>query len=301
MTRDDRPLLRLAHSPDPDDAFMWWPLFAIDGQPPRLHTGRFRFEQVTADIQTLNEWSQREGESSLEITAISAAQYPFVQQQYAVTCCGASMGEDYGPKFVAGSARSIDELLQGDPVIAIPGERTSAFATLCMMLKGRRFRHTVVPFEAIADRVAEGAYEAGVIIHEGQLTYAGQGLHLIADLGQWWWQQTRLPLPLGLNVVRRDLARLHGSGTLAEITSLLMCSIRYALDHRAESIDYALRFARNMPAALADRFISMYVNDFTMDLGEVGSQALQRFLGAAHEAGAVPETGNLDVIRPSRS
>ena len=189
MSPSPKALLRLAHSPDPDDAFMWWPLFERNGRPPALDTGRFRFVGATADIETLN---QRSEAGDFEITAISCAQYPRVKDRYALTACGASMGEQYGPKLVSGDRLSVDDLNRSDVTIAIPGARTSAFITTCMRLGTTKFRHQVVPFETIIDRVADGTFAAGLIIHEGQLTYETAGLHLIEDLGAWWWREHQL-------------------------------------------------------------------------------------------------------------
>jgi 1,4-dihydroxy-6-naphthoate synthase len=318
-----RHVLRLAHSPDPDDAFMWWPLFARD-EEPRIDTGRFRFEQVTADIETLNrlaETSKRPNVQTsketqpdshpihldvstfggldvcpLEITAISCAQYPHVQDRYVLTACGSSMGEQYGPKLVSRSPMRITDLKRDDVVVAVPGTRTSAFTALSIMLRKNSFRHAVVPFEQIIDRVAAGEFSAGLIIHEGQLTFANRGLHLIEDLGAWWWREHGLPLPLGVNVVRRDLEQLHGPGTLAEITDFLLQSVEYAMAHREESIRYALGFARDMKASQAAEFIDLYVNKLTLDFGDVGRRAVEAFLRKAHEDGLAPAVKSIDFV-----
>jgi 1,4-dihydroxy-6-naphthoate synthase len=314
MNADPRPVLRLGHSPDPDDAFMWWPLFEIDGRPPRIDTGRFRFTGLTADIETLNQQSASSGQRAaassrrsvssgqqfapgppLEITAISCAHYPYVQDRYAITTCGASMGEKYGPKLVGRGIGSLDDLREmirrGGAMVAVPGRRTSAFAAFMMLCRDHGMpdvSYEVVPFDEIIHRVATGDFAAGLVIHEGQLTYAESGLMLLADLGEWWWERERLPMPLGLNVVRRDLEEAHGEGTLVEIASILSRSIDHALAHRDDSLDYALQFARGLRRKLADAFIAMYVNEWTVDVGETGQKAVRRFLERAHEAGIVP-------------
>ncbi len=285
---ESRPLLRIGHSPDPDDAFMWFPLTGIDGGPPLIDTGRFRFEAVQQDIETLN---QRSEIGDLEITAISMAQFPFVAQTYALTCCGASLGNGYGPKIVAKQPVSDVASFLRDPTtqIAIPGKRTSARLATALMIGTTAFNAIEIPFEEIIDAVAAGTCDAGVVIHEGQLTYAHAGLTLLTDLGEWWMNETNLPLPLGANTIRRDLETIHGPGTLEEITSLLFQSISYALDHRDEAIDYALRFGRGVDRALADEFVTMYVNTQTLHLGERGQQGVRRFLTDAGDAGFVPD------------
>lgn len=339
MPLRDRPILSLGHSPDPDDAFMWWPLFELDGQPPRLETGRFRFRQVAADIETLNRWSEtamndvrnravsrehpaasppaepwadgldarsdgkpfapaiaREIPLPLDITAISCAQYPAVQDRYALTACGASMGERYGPKLVARKHMSIDELRATGVVIAVPGTRTSAFAALSILLGKDAFRYRVIPFEQIIERVAQGEFDAGLIIHEGQLNFAAAGLNLIEDLGAWWWRRSGLPLPLGVNMIRRDLEVLHGPGTLREVTQTLLASVNFALEHREQSVEYALKFARGMDEALANHFIELYVNTWTLDFGETGRRAVSVFLNETHRAGLTAPLRHLDFV-----
>jgi 1,4-dihydroxy-6-naphthoate synthase len=290
---DDRQTLRLAHSPDPDDAFMWWPLLELDGRSPRIDTGRFRFEAVTADIETLN---LRSHDGVYEITAMSCAQYPHVQEKYAITACGASLGDRYGPKLIAREPTTIDELRSRDVLIAVPGERTSAFGVTTLMLGRDGFRHAVVPFEAIIERVAAGEFDAGLVIHEGQLTFEQAGLHLVVDVGAWWAEQFDLPLPLGVNAIRRDLNESFGPGTMDEVTVLLRQSVEFALAHRAESIDYALGFARDMGADLADEFVAMYVNTWTLDFGEQGRAAVERFLAELHAAGLTPSIGQIEFV-----
>lgn len=306
---DTRPVLRLGHSPDPDDAFMWWPLLEIEGfsPRPRVDTGQFRLVSVAEDIEGLNQRSEGRGQKSedrrtnadrgpLEITAMSCAQYPFVQDRYVLTACGSSMGEHYGPKLVSRQPMNLEDLTRDDDVIAVPGERTSAFAMTCLMLGKNAFRHQVVPFEQIIDRVAAGEFAAGLIIHEGQLTYQSAGLRLIEDVGRWWTARTGLPMPLGVNAIRRDLEDRYGRGTLQEVTNILRRSVDYALAHRAESIAYALRFGRGLSSALADEFIAMYVNKWTLDFGPRGKEAVRRFFDDGHRAGLFPEVGEIDFI-----
>jgi 1,4-dihydroxy-6-naphthoate synthase len=290
---DSRPVLRLGHSPDPDDAFMWWPLLDLDGGGARVETGRFRFETVAEDIEALNRRSER---ADLEITAMSCAQYPFVQGRYALTACGASLGDGYGPKLVARRRMSPEDMRDRDVVVAVPGERTSAFGALCLMLGRGAFRHVVVPFDEIIERVSSGEMDAGLVIHEGQLTFQHAGLRLVADVGAWWRTRSGLPMPLGVNAVRRDLDDVHGPGALGEVTGILRRSLEHALAHRAESIRYALAFARDMGEDLADEFIDLYVNHWTLDFGPEGRRAVAVFLRELHEAGLVPAPTNVDFI-----
>ncbi len=294
---DSRPILKLGHSPDPDDAFMWWPLFSLEGKPSALDTGRFRFEPVMEDIETLN---QRSHEADLEITAMSAAQYPWVQDRYAITSCGASVGDGYGPKVVSvDPAFTLESLKEPEVVLAIPGERTTAFSILSLVLGGGDFRYEVVPFDEIIPRLLKGEFAAGLIIHEGQLTYGEAGLHRLLDLGVWWKEQTGFLLPLGVNTVRRDLEEIHGEGTLEEISTLLHASVTYALANREASIAYATQFARDMGSDLADQFIEMYVNQWTLDFGDAGREALARFYDTVSEAGLCPACGTLDLVSPA--
>ena len=293
-TSDDRPVLRLGHSPDPDDAFMWFPITGIAGAPPALDTGRFRFQPVQQDIETLNRRSDR---AELEITAISVAQYPHVSDRYTFTSCGSSMGDGYGPKLVAREPISLDAIRDGRATLAIPGRRTSAWlATGLMLGDASQVRATEVPFDQIIEAAAGGEFDAGLVIHEGQLTFQNHGLVLLADLGAWWTGRTGLPLPLGGNVIRRDLEAQYGPGTLGEVTATLLRSLQFALQHRQEAIDYALNYARGMDRALADRFVAMYVNTHTLDFGPTGREAVRRFLWEAREAGLVPESAAADFV-----
>lgn len=294
MATDDRPILRLAHSPDPDDAFMWWPLFELGGKPAALDTGRFRYEPVLSDIESLNQRAVSAGD--LEITAMSCAQYPHVSRRYAITACGSSMGTDYGPKLVARQPMTLEQLRKANAHVAIPGERTSAFAVLTMMLGRGNFRHKAIEFKRIIEAVAGGEFDVGLVIHEGQLTFGDAGLHLIDDVGRWWSQQEGLPMPLGINCVRTDLDSMYGQGTLAEIAAKLLESVRYALEHREASIAYAMQYARDMTSDLADQFVALYVNDWTLDFGDVGRLAVQRFLQRCHEAGLTPDVGEVDFV-----
>jgi 1,4-dihydroxy-6-naphthoate synthase len=291
-------LLRIGHSPDPDDAFMWWPLAPGDGQPPRIDTGRFRFQPVLADIETLNHQAET---GELEITAMSCAQYPHVQDRYAITSCGCSMGERFGPKLVAKPGVRIQDLAAPDKglVIAVPGERTSAFAAMSLMLGKGRFRHAVAPFERIIELVATGSFPAGLVIHEGQLTFQDQGLELLADMGAWWWERSQMPMPLGINAVRRDLDEQFGSGAMREITEILLASVNHALAHREEALRYALGYARGLKFQLADQFVAMYVNRWSIDFGVVGEAAVRRFLGELAGAGLVPAVDSLEFVRPA--
>jgi 5,8-dihydroxy-2-naphthoate synthase len=266
-------LIRVGHSPDPDDAFMFYAL-AHD----KLDTGPLQFRHELQDIETLNRRALR---GELEVTAVSIHAYAHLLDKYALLPSGCSMGDKYGPMVVAKRPMSIDELKTRR--IAVPGTLTTAFLTLRLLL-GSEFVYEVVPFDQIIPAVAAGTFEAGLIIHEGQLTFQNQGLHLIVDLGVWWQQRTGLPLPLGGNVVRRDL----GEETMRLISKLLKQSIQYALDHRQDALHYALKYARDMDIALADKFVGMYVNEWTLDYGARGRAAVRRLLEEAHRAGVLP-------------
>lgn len=274
--------LLLGHSPDPDDAFMFYGLARN-----RIPTGRWRFRHVLQDIQTLNERAKR---GELHITAISIHAYPHVADKYALLNCGASMGDGYGPLVVARQPATI-ESLRGKR-IAIPGEMTTAFLALNLLLGKGTFAHEVIMFDRILDHVAAGRADAGLIIHEGQLTYKKQRLHNVVDLGIWWQVETGLPLPLGGNAIRRDL----GAYAMKEIAVILRRSIAYSLEHRAEAVDHALQYARDMGRDLADAFVGMYVNQWTLDYGERGRLAIRELLGRAHAAGLVPDPGEIDFV-----
>lgn len=282
--QQDTRTLRLGHSPDPDDAFMFYALAR-----EKLDTGRWRFEHVLQDIQTL---SKRAINGELEITAISIATYPLVAAKYALTSCGASMGDGYGPMLVAREAMSLEQL-RGKH-IAVPGVLTSAFlaAQLCLGKAGEAFEYEVVMFDQIPRFVLDGKADAGLLIHEGQLTYRDTGLHLIVDLGAWWKARTGLPLPLGGNCIRKDL----GPEAMQEVTDILKRSIQYSLDHRAEAVEHALPFGRDLNRKLADEFVGMYVNDWTLDYGDRGREAIRRFLGEGAEKGYVPPAKSLEFV-----
>lgn len=275
---DSRRLIRVGHSPDADDAFMFFAL-AKD----KIDTGPYRFEHNLVDIETLN---RRAFSGDLELTAVSIHAYAYVWGRYVLCPCGASMGDRYGPMVVAREKMTVDSLR--DRVIAVPGRLTSAFLALGLAI-GREFRHLVVPFDRILEAVVAGGYEgqavdAGLIIHEGQLTYGEHRLELVLDTGEWWYEQTGLPLPLGANVLRKDL----GPETIVDVNRLLKASIQYGLEHRAEALDYALSFGRGLDRAKADEFVGMYVNDWTLDFGPRGRQAVTEFLARGHAAGIIP-------------
>ena len=275
-----RVLIRLGHSPDPDDAFMFWALAA-----DRVDTRGFEFEHVLRDIQTLNEWAL---DGRLETTAISLHAYPYVQDRYLVLPHGASMGSGYGPVVVARKALTREQLQSVE--IAVPGRMTTAFLVLRLFLGDFRFRE--VPFDRILDEVKSGRADAGLLIHEGQLTYEAEGLEKAVDLGEWWLLETGLPLPLGINVARRDL----GSEALHDLSEVLRESILAGLEHRAEAMEYALGFGRGLDTELADRFVGMYVNDFTCDYGEEGRAAVAELLRRGEELAAFPARVQLDFV-----
>lgn len=265
-------LITVGHSPDPDDAFMFYAL-AHD----KLDTGNLQFRHELQDIETLNRRALR---GELDVTAVSIHAYSQLLDKYALLPSGCSMGDQYGPMVVARRPLTREQLR--DVTIAIPGTLTTAFLALKLYLP-ESFRYEILPFDEIIPAVAEGKYDAGLIIHEGQLTFQNQGLHLVVDLGVWWQQQTGLPLPLGGNVVRRDL----GPVVISQISRLLKESIRYALDHRQDALSYALDYARDMDRGLADRFVGMYVNEWTLDYGPRGREAVKRLLDEGHKAGII--------------
>ncbi len=275
----ERPLIRLGHSPDPDDAFMFWAIAA-----GVVDTRGFRFEQVLQDIQTLNEWAR---DGRLEVTAISLHNYPFVQDTYALLPHGASIGAGYGPVVVAAKELSLDELREVE--VVVPGTMTTAFLATRLALGDFRWRE--LPFDRILDEVSSGKAAAGVVIHEGQLTYADAGLHKALDLGEWWLLETGLPLPLGVNVARRDLGE-H----LPDLSAVLLESIQAGLENRREAMRYAQRFGRGIGLDVADRFVGMYVNELTCDFGDEGRKAVVELLRRGDEIGAFPEPVRLDYV-----
>lgn len=274
-----RQTIRVGHSPDPDDAFMFHAL--TNGC---VDTGRYRFTHELVDIETLN---QRAFQGELELTALSIHAYAYLHNKYTLCSCGASMGDGYGPMVVAREPCSVEDLAQ--QVIAVPGKLTSAFLALRLCL-GHEFSYVLVPFDEIISAVQQGEYQgrviaAGLIIHEGQLTYSDSKLHLIVDLGVWWKNLTGLPLPLGANGIRKDL----GKSTIAEVQRLLSDSIKYGLSHRQEALDYALQYGRDLDRSKADQFVGMYVNDWTLDFGSRGREAVKKFLAMGYEQGILPE------------
>jgi 1,4-dihydroxy-6-naphthoate synthase len=273
--------IKVGHSPDPDDAFMFYAL-AKD----KIDTGNYRFTHELQDIESLN---RRAFSGELELTAVSLHGYAYLSDKYALCSCGASMGDNYGPMVVAREAWSVDDLR--GKTIAVPGTYTSAFLALKLVL-GDDFEHEIHPFDEILNVVEQGKTDAGLIIHEGQLTYANQGLKLIVDLGEWWHEETGLPLPLGANAIRRDL----GEQAMEEVTALLKQSIQFGLDHREEALAYALQFGRDLDNKKADKFVGMYVNDWTLDFGEAGRESVKLFLDRGYDAGIIPHQVKLDFI-----
>jgi len=265
--------IRLAHSPDADDAFMFYALAA-----GKIDTGAYRFEHVLADIQTLNDHARR---GTYEVTALSAHAYAHARDGYAITRCGGSFGDGYGPVLVARGPMSTDELARA--VVAVPGATTSAALALKLFCPTATAR--VMEFDRILEAVAAGDVPCGLIIHEGQVTYAQQGLCGVTDLGAWWRNRTGLPLPLGVNAVRRDLS----GDDRSRLTEILHRSIAYGLAHREEALTYALPFARDVAPPLTDRFVGMYVNDTTLDMGPRGRRAVEEFLRQGHQAGIIPD------------
>jgi 1,4-dihydroxy-6-naphthoate synthase len=278
MHPEESTTIRVGHSPDSDDAFMFYAL-----THDRIDTGGLKFVHQLQDIETLN---QRALKGELEVSAVSIHAFAYLAVRYALLSSGASMGERYGPTLITREPRTLEEL-RGQ-TIAVPGKLTSAYLTLQLCL-GKDVPVTLLPFDQILPAVAAGRVAAGLLIHEGQLYYRDKGMHKVLDLGEWWFEQTGLPLPLGGNVVRKDL----GEARVRQIDGLLKESIRYALEHRQEALEYALRYARDLDPALADRFVGMYVNERTVDYGPEGRKAVRQLLGKAVEAGLVP--GPLDI------
>jgi 1,4-dihydroxy-6-naphthoate synthase len=271
--------IRVGHSPDPDDAFMYWALTT-----DLVDTRGFEFEQVLQDIQTLNQWARA---GRLEVTAISLAAYPFVQEDYALLPHGASIGAGYGPVVVSCAPVGVDEL-EGREIV-IPGAMTTAALVLRLVLGDFAYRE--LPFEQIPDEVASGRAEVGLLIHEGQLTFSDLGLLKVLDLGEWWLLETGLPLPLGVNVARRDIGP-----RLRDLSEVLAEAIRCGLEHRADALDYALQFGRGIDAAVADRFVAMYVNELTQDYGQEGRQAVAELLRRGEAIGAFPRPVSIDFV-----
>jgi len=288
MTFDKSQTLLLGHSPDPDDAFMFYAM--AEGL---IDLRGYRFEHILQDIQTLNERAAR---GELHISAVSIHALAGLLDKYALLPSGASMGDGYGPMFVAREPVSAaDDAAARDwlagRVIAVPGLMTSAYLAAKLFL-GPSFAHIVVPFDEIFDAVKSGRADAGLVIHEGQLTYKNEGFHLVADLGEWWTRTRGLPLPLGGNVVRRDLP----ANVKADIRDILKESIAFGLSRRADAVHHSMAHARGLDTALADKFIGMYVNDLTLDYGERGRRAVRTFLGESAAAGFVPPVPEIEFV-----
>ncbi len=277
----ERRMITLGHSPDPDDAFMFYALTR-----GKIDTGGFTFDEKLSDIETLNQMAGRE---ELDITAVSVHAYAYLADRYALLACGASMGDGYGPMVVAREPLALS--LLNKKIIAIPGERTSAF--LALRLAIGKFDYRIVPFDRIMDVVKAGEADAGLIIHEGQLTYARSGLVKVIDLGEWWAAETDgLPLPLGANAIRRGL----GDDAIARLSPMLKESIEWGLANRAEALEHAEGFGRGLEGDMADRFVAMYVNDWTRDFGERGRLAVQTFLQRAVDASLIPAVPELSFV-----
>jgi 1,4-dihydroxy-6-naphthoate synthase len=272
--------ISLAHSPDSDDAFMFYGL-----AKGHVEAEGLQVEHVLQDIESLNRAAE---EGRHEVTAISFHAYPYVADRYALMPCGGSIGDGYGPLLVARD--DLDPAETARRRVAVPGERTTAFLALKLFAPGADTY--VVPFDRILDEVREGRADLGLVIHEGQLTFGGQGLRKVLDLGAWWKQETGLPLPLGGNAVRRDL----GDELMARLTRLVRETVRYSLAHRADALRYALGFARGMDPSVADRFVGMWVNDMTVECGPRGREAVQTLLDRGHEAGIIPRAVRVDFV-----
>jgi 1,4-dihydroxy-6-naphthoate synthase len=272
--------IKVAHSPDSDDAFMFYGLATNKVRTPGL-----RFTHTLCDIETLN---QKAREGVYDVTAISFHAYPYVQDKYALMACGGSVGEGYGPMIVSPRPFTTNEIKTKR--IAVPGKLTTAYLALQLFAPG--IETEVVPFDQIIPQVLEGKYEAGLIIHEGQLTYEKAGLHRIVDLGKWWLKVTGLPLPLGGNAIRREL----GPQLMPTVTAALRESIQYALEHREEALAYAMQFARDLDTPSADKFVGMYVNERTLDYGPDGREAVRRLLDMGHKAGIISLEAKVDWV-----
>ncbi len=271
-------IIRIGHSPDSDDAFMFYAL-----AKGHIETAPYEIVHVIEDIETLN---KRALAAELEVTAISVHAYAYVSNDYALMPCGASIGDKYGPLIVS---KSPIKNLAGKK-IAIPGEMTTAYLT--MKLYQSDVKTETYRFDRIIAAVQDEKVDAGLIIHEGQLTYAREGLHKMVDLGEWWYEETGLPLPLGANVIRRNL----GDEKIHDITSLLKQSIQYSLDHRERGLEYAMTYARDMETDLADKFVGMYVNDYTLDYGDSGRKAVQELLNRGHDADVIKHKVDADFV-----
>ncbi len=272
--------ITVAHSPDSDDAFMFYGLATN-----KLETDGLKFEHTLKDIQTLNEDAKN---GVFDVTAISFHAYAYVSDKYALLPHGASIGDKYGPILVSKEPRSADEI--GQMKIAIPGELTSAF--LALRLFNADFEYIIVPFDKIIDAVQKGDVDAGLLIHEGQLFYKQMGLDKVLDLGEWWHEKTGLPLPMGGNVIRRDL----GPDLMKQVSKHLHRSIMYSMENREDALSYAMQFARDMAPELADRFVAMWVNDLTLDYGERGRESVRRLLREGVDAGIIPHEVDIEFV-----
>ena len=272
--------ISVAHSPDSDDAFMFYGLATN-----KVRVAGLKFSHTLADIETLN---RKAREAFYDLTAISFHAYPYLQEHYALLSSGGSVGDGYGPMIVASKDYSVEQIKSKK--IAVPGTLTTAY--LVLKLFAPDIQTEVVPFDQIIPQIIDGRYEAGLIIHEGQLTYAKSGLQRIVDFGKWWREQTGLPLPLGGNAIKRDL----GAELMHEVSQALKDSIQYALEHRDDALEYAMQFARDLDRQLAGRFVSMYVNDRTLDYGAEGRQAIARLLEMGYEHGIIPHKPQLDFV-----
>jgi len=283
MTATAGRVIHVAHSPDADDAFMFWAMAA-----GKIDTEGRRYAHELGDIESLN---RRALAGELEVTAVSLHAYAYLADRYALLAHGASIGDRYGPRIVSREAPPVDpRTALAGRLVAVPGELTTAFLTLRLYQPAAR--HVVVPFDQIEAFVAAGNADAGLLIHEGQLTYADQGLHLWADMGEWWYQETQLPLPLGGNVVRRDL----GDELARAIARDLKASIEYGLAHRVEALRHAQGYSRGLDTARTDRFVGMYVNAYTVDYGATGRRAVAELLARAHAARVIPAPIDLAFV-----
>jgi 1,4-dihydroxy-6-naphthoate synthase len=274
--------ISVAHSPDSDDAFMFYALATNKVRVPGL-----KFNHTLCDIETLNR-KAREGKGFYDVTAISFHAYPYIQENYALLPSGGSVGEGYGPMVIAAKAFTPEEIQTKK--VAIPGTLTTAY--LALRLFAPKIETEVVPFDQIMTKVEQGDYEAGLIIHEGQIMYDRHGLHKVVDLGKWWRDKTGLPLPLGGNAIKRSL----GKETISQVAKALKDSIQYALDHRDEALEYAMQFARDLDRSLANRFVSMYVNERTVDYGDEGRKAIKLLLEEGHKAKVIPHKAKVDFV-----
>jgi 1,4-dihydroxy-6-naphthoate synthase len=280
ITETERTTITLAHSPDSDDAFMFYGLATN-----KINTGALHFEHLLKDIQTLNEEAMR---GTYDVTAISFHAYAYIADKYALLPHGASIGDNYGPIVVSREPATPDDIPRLK--IAIPGKLTSAF--LALRIFNSEFQYEVVPFDKIIEAVQNGTCDAGLLIHEGQLFYESKGLHKVLDLGEWWHNRHGLPLPMGGNVIRRDL----GEPLVKDVSRLLRESINYSLTHREDALQYAMQFARDMETDLADRFVAMWVNDLTLDYTERGREAVRRLLQEGFEKGIIPNQVPVEFV-----